>query len=432
MTRRSNTGSETLHSSPLLLGIVSALCTTLPLRAADRVVDAAAGPNTYPTIAAAMAVSAPGDRILVEPGQYPAFLFERGVQVIGLGSTPADVTIARVDFHVSTPNLDYDAVLSNVTLCGSNPLDAISISGNELARGTLVLDGVRTCGGVFLAGDAEFQLVAQNTRIEPAPGGGFLGAAFDFGGGRAELVDVLIRGWDAEAGIAAADALRLSRGASVRATACALLGGAGTNQEGQGLADGGDGVTSRPSSAPARLALIGGTNARGGDGASSSGEGGAGVRVRGAIVTGQATVQGGAGNPPGAAWALDGATALGYDPALSLAGGQAPSGIGVGAHSVRWLAGDLLAVTSDPSLASGASLTLFSALDPAAPAPWGSLSGATSPRRFPLSALAVTVPGPAPSPSPRPRLFLYFQAVLVDPLSGQTVHSNPVVVRIDG
>jgi hypothetical protein len=411
---------------------------TLPAQAADHFVDAnGAIPGSFGTIAAAMAQASPGDRILVAPGVYPAFQFERGVEVLGLGDSPADVTVARVDFHVSVPNQDYDAVLSNLTVCGSSPLDAISISGNELARGTLIVDGVRTCGGVFLAGDAEFQLIMQNTRIEPALGGGFLGAAMDFGGGYAELVDVAVLGWDAAFGVAAGHALRVSNGAVVRATACELLGGFGSAHEGPGAADGGDAVTGAPWPGPVGLVLAGGSVLRGGD-AAAGGEGGAGARVRGtpgSLVEGAASVTGGTGSPAGMAWAWDGAVPLGFDPTLTLAGGSSPGGAAPGDRSVRYVAGDLLDVRVHPSIAATSRLTLFTEVEPAAsntgPLP-GHLHGPLAPRIFPMPALSITVPGVPPVQPPRPRLFLVFQAVFDDPSTGQPLHSNPVVVRIDG
>ncbi|MEZ6014885.1 MAG: hypothetical protein R3F49_07225 [Planctomycetota bacterium] len=411
-----------------------ALLGTLPLRANDLIVDTAGGPATFQTIGAAMLAAAPGDRILVVPGSYPAFQFERGVEVLGLGVTPAEVTIARVDFHVSVPNIDYDAVLSNVTVCGTSPNDAIAITGNELARGTLLLDGVRTCGGVFLGGDEGFQLVAQNSRFEPLANGGFLGAAFDFGGGRAELVDVGIFGWDAELSAPAGHGLRISAGAAVRATACTIEGGAGADLEAPGRADGGDGVTSLPWPGPVTLMLSGGTAVAGGSGAGLTGRGGAGVRARGlagSLTLGDAAVTGGGGALLGAAWAEDQALALGFDPSLTLAGGSTPNGSAHGARSVRWMAGDELFVATDASIAATGRLTLSSWLEPAE-SDFGGLSGGLPPRTLATDQLALSVPGAPPSPAPRPRLWLVFQTRYQDPVSGLPAHSNPVVVRVDG
>lgn len=426
---------QALPTAPSVVTLAATVFATLPVRANDFIVDAAGTVGTFPTVTAAMLVAAPRDRILVAPGVYPAFQFERGVEVIGLGARPEDVTIARVDFHVSIPNQNYDAVLSNLTVCGSSPLDAISISGNELARGTFLIDGVHTCGGVFLAGEPDLQLIVQNSKFEPAPGGGFLGAAFDFGGGMAELVNVSIVGWDAHLAIAAGHGLRVSEEATLRATACSIVGGTGTTVEGSGLAHGGDGITSAPWPNPVTLELAGGTTVRGGDGAGTAGAGGAGASVNGtplSLTVGFAAVQGGLGHPAGVAWSLDAPISLGFDPTLALDGGNTPGGSGPGERSVRWVAGDLLAVTSDPTIAATSQLTLTGELEPAL-ADFGGVFGALPPRVLAIPQLARIVPGlPPPPTGPRPRLWLVFQARFGDPVTGSTRHSNPVAVRVDG
>src|SRR5262245_45870285 len=113
--------------------------------AADWIVDATGAQSSFTTIDPAMVQSTPGDRILVLPGSYPAVHFSRGVEVIGMGDEPGDVVVARVDFHVNIPNDDFDAVLSNLRVCGSGAADSISISGNELSAGTFLIDSVETC-----------------------------------------------------------------------------------------------------------------------------------------------------------------------------------------------------------------------------------------------------------------------------------------------
>src|SRR5688572_17272543 len=171
-----------------------ALLLCVPAVAHDHLVDASGVQSPLVDLTQAMALAVPGDRIFVLPGSYPAFHFSRGVEVVGLGSDPSQVTIARVDFHPTAPATGFDAGLSNLTVCGAASQDSTSISGNELAEGTLTLQGVVTCGGVYLRGGGRFYLLVADSRVEPLAGAGFQGAAFDFGGGIADFVDTRIAG----------------------------------------------------------------------------------------------------------------------------------------------------------------------------------------------------------------------------------------------
>ena len=287
-------------------------------RASDHLVDASGIQSPLLNLTQAMAVAVPGDRIFVLPGTYPAFHFSRGVEVIGLGASPADVTIARVDFHPNAPVNHFDAALSNVTVCSSDSADSTSISGNELAEGTLVLDGVVTCGGVYLRGAGSFYLLVVNTRVDAGPGDGFLGAAFDFGGGIADFVGARIVGGDASVaeGSLAGVGLRIGGGATVRLSGSEVQGGDGVSAALPAFGQGADAIEKGFGAGATRLRLSGFSWVQGGSGWSAAG--GAGVDLSGEILLGQATVQGGAGTPAGLAYAVSPPLALAHDPLLSM------------------------------------------------------------------------------------------------------------------
>ncbi len=297
----------------LLLAVLSAPT----LSAADLVVDASGG-GDHLTVAAAMAQAQPNDRILVRPGQYPAYQHFVAVDVIGVGADPSQVTIDRVDYHVSIPVLDYDTLISNVTIGSASPADAIAISGNELPPGTLHLDGVVVDGGVYLGGGATgFSLLVTNSRIENQAGEGFFGAAVDVGGANnfVEVRNSRIVGADADPLHPASDALRLKAGTTLRLVNAEIVGGDGVAVA--GLEDGGDAVVRGFSPGAVSIRIDGGSSIAGGA-AAVGGAGGNGVDVAGSIDLGAASVTGGAGTPNGDAYADAGPTAMPVDLHLAL------------------------------------------------------------------------------------------------------------------
>ncbi len=296
--------------------------------ATDRLVDASGVASPLTTITQAMVIAAPGDRIFVMPGTYPAFHFSRGVEVVGLGTDPSDVVIARVDFHPTIPTNNFDAGLTNVTICSADPADSTSIGGNELAAGTLVLQGVVTCGGVYLHGAGQLYLMVVDSRIVPAPGTGFLGAAFDFGGGIADFVDSWVAGADASTAqsFTAGTGLRVGGGATVRVSNTHVFGGAGANTGVVALQNAADAIEKGFGAALPTLRLSGHSVIAGGD-AGPLGVGGAGVDMVANISIGMATVTGGSGTPTGLAYTSGAPLVLARDPYLVM---TPPKSFGLG------------------------------------------------------------------------------------------------------
>lgn len=395
------------------------LALALPASATDWIVDAAGGQGTLATIAQAMAVCSTGDRILVMPGSYPAFHFSRAVDVVGLGASPSDVVIHRVDYHPTVPTLGFDTGLTNLTVCG----DSISISGNELAPGTLVLDGVRACSGVYLHGAGQFYLLVQNADVEAGPGDGFLGAAFDFGGGTADIVNSSIRGANASAvvGTTAGVGLRVwsTSTSNVRISNSLVSGGSGMRAT--GFLDGADAID-HLAGGVSTLRLSGGAQILGGA-ADVGGRGGNGVDISGEITTGEVVVIGGAGGTPGSPYATSQPTPLGFDPLLRLS----PAGQG-GTLPVFQHPGDFILAGCDPSISS-AVLASSTAIDPpSTPASTALVTpqvgnGPTEAFLIPIRQHRVA--------NPAPKRRLYLQGLFLDASTGQTHTTNPVAMTID-
>lgn len=409
-----------LHRSRYLL-VPTLSCLVLPLAtAADLMVDAAGHNGTYTTIAAAMAVAKPHDRILVEPGHYPPFQFFVGVDVIGLGSSPSHVVIDRVDYHVSTPNVGYDTLLSNVTVGSGNPTDAIAISGNELPPGTFHLDGTIVDGAVFLGGGATgFYALITNCRIQNAAGEGFSGEAFYAGGPNnyIEVRDSLIVGAAATMSAPPSAAMRIGTGSRVRLIHAELRGGDGL--PGSAFPAGADAVI--PGFAPGtyHLRIDGGSVIRAGDGFAAPG--GDGVTLAGTIDVGAATVTGGAGTPPGLAYADAGPTPLPVDlhltadPALANANGPVAlvPGQQIGFAMNSPLASTVLVVAFDVNLpGSGLFLPLLT----------------TSAFWIPGNSFAAQIP--AIASLDYQGLEIYAQGLTLLP-SGQLLFSDTASLRID-
>jgi hypothetical protein len=314
-----------MNRSTLCAGLLIAL--SVPGYATDVIVDAAGAPGTYPTLDLAMQAAVPGDRILVQPGTYPAFDWSKSVRILGLGAQPSDVKIARVDFQPKYPAQSYDMLLSNVSLESSDPIDAIKFTGNELPPGVLVLDGVEIHGAVYLGtGPQGMYVLLNNCSVQPEPGQGFLSTAVYLGGTGnystyfAEIVDSRIQGHAATAQFAAGHALRLSAGVRLRISGSTLTGGSSV-EAGQLQQHGADAIRTGFVAGAAQVELDGGSVIVGGS--SATGNGGAGVALNGNLVLADATVLGGTGMTPGAAFSMTTPQTQGYSLRLTTAPSQA-------------------------------------------------------------------------------------------------------------
>jgi len=290
-----------------VLALILLACAAPDARAADLFVDAAGSPGSHATVALAQQAAAPGDRIFVLPGHYPAFLWTKSVRILGLGAKPEDVVIARIDFAPKFPTLGYDMLLSNVMLDSADPLDAVKLSGNELPPGVLSIDGVVIKGAVYLgSGPQGMHVSIVNCRIEPAPGQGVLGTAVYLGGlgnyatYSAEIVDSTISAHAATAALPAQSALRISGGVRLRLSGANLNGGHSAVAV-PGLSNGADALRMGFVAGSVQVDLDGGTTILGGS--SIHGAGGAGVALDGHLTIAQALVLGGSGVAAGTPFA---------------------------------------------------------------------------------------------------------------------------------
>lgn len=284
--------------------------------ATDWVVDATGASSSFTTLNQAMVAASPGDRILVHPGSYPAFQMFKGVTVLGLGATPNDVKIARCDYHPLQPLVNYDSALMNLALGSPAEEDAIALTGNELAIGSLTLDTVVVDGAVFLRGGSTgFYLQMSNCSVVAQAGEGFAGGAMWYGGpgNRLDVHDSRIVGWDCPEStptLGSGVGLRLAAGTQARLTNAVVVGGSGF---GAGVA----GATGLVGST-GTLELLGSTSVHGGN-ASLTAQGGAGVDFAGSLRTGAAIdVVGGAGGSTGPAYANGLPSALPVDPSITV------------------------------------------------------------------------------------------------------------------
>jgi hypothetical protein len=345
------------------------------------------------------------------------------VDVIGMGTTPGEVQVARVDYHVNIPNQGYHTTLVNMTVCGDGPSDGISVTGNELGSGTHATIGVVTCGGVFLHGDGDFYLMVINSSIAPGPGDGFLGAAFDFGGGTADIVDSRIAAWNASlrAGVGAGVALRIGGDSEVRVSGSEIRGGSGVAGGAASFRNGADAIDRGFGAGAIELRLAGETLVSGGA-AAGSGTGGAGVDLAGTIMLGDASVSGGAGSPSGPDYATGSPVQLDFDPHLAVEPAQF---FAQGRTVLR--AGDWALLRADASIPSP-SIGFATDIESPQSADRSPLPpGATS--FVQLAEVGVRVPARIPGLSASARGHGYFQAFWIS--GGQTITSNPVALQFE-
>lgn len=394
--------------------------------ATDRIVDSSGAHGPLLTIDQAMAVSAPGDRILVYPGSYGAFHFSRGVQVIGLGRSPGEVVIARVDFHPTIPTTGFDAALSNLTVCGTGPADGTAISGNELAAGTLVIEGVRACGGVYLHGAGQLYVLVIDSTFNPDPGDGFLGAAFDFAGGALDVVESAVHAAPAFVGVSdAGKGLRLGSASRVRVTRSTILGGSALATGGSFYEVGGAAILQAAGPAPFELQLNGGSIVRGGSTPSATHPSGAGVHLTANIVIGSATVHAGLGAVQGQAFAASQPTQLGFDPSLRALGAsvEARRDTFVRRRADAHFEWGMALPPTGLGYATDLTPNVGSIFSPLGTPPAVSMS--PSPTYLHLVP-EVVVPLPGRVPLQR----VYMQGYFTDPETGAVLTTNPVAVTL--
>lgn len=415
-----------MKNTLIAVAIASALSSFAFAQGIDRVVDASGQTSIYTNISQAMAASSPGDRILVLPGQYPTFQFTHGVRVLGMGDDPSDVVVERVAYHPSIPNIGYDTVLSNMTLESSNPLDVICLGGNELAPGSLVLEGVHIRGGVFLrGGQAGFYCLMSNCLVDPPPGYGVNGEACFIGGpgNFFEIRNSRIKGWDADPSIfmPAGLGLRIGGGTQMRIVNSRINGGAGAMGASGIFANG---ATAVQSQAPGnvQLLLTGGSVIHGGD-AAAGGIGGHGVTLSGTIDVEGAVVNGGTGTPAGQAYSVaqpQSAAALGtYLDSV-------PSKIDAAAD-VAVRSGETLAF----SIPSNGQFSVI-AINVAVRLPSGAFVPLVTENAILefSDTFSVVVPNVPPGIE-FPGLFVFAQGAVLDAATNQLVPTNTVAMRID-
>jgi hypothetical protein len=404
-------------------------------KAIDVIVDASGG-GDFTTIGAAMLVVAPGDRILVEPGTYPAFHFSRGVAVIGRGATPSAVRIARVDYHVTMPTVGFETLLSNATIGSPDPADAIAISGNEIGPGALTLDGLVVDGSMFLRGGSSgFHLLVNNCRVTPNGDENFSGAAATLGGANnvVEIRNSWIRGSAAGdvGSVPPGVGLQLIGGTEARIVRSEIAGGDGYPLAGP-LEPGAAAIRSAFGSGALRIRLDGGSVVAGGDsgGASAGGAGIALSTAAHALALGDAVVTGGAGSTTGPAYVNVVPTSIAADRVLELqpivkhaeSSGILGSGDTITLESEFDPATTVIVIgldmaQSQPSSGGPATAGSFLALDPAK---WLAV--------VPASDLSLPIPG---SPGVTVEgVVVRFQAYSFVPGAG-IVLSNTECVRID-
>lgn len=415
-----------MRNTWIAVAIASVFSSLLPAQGIDRVVDASGQTSIYTNISQAMAVSAPGDRILVLPGQYPTFQFTHGVRVLGMGDDPSDVVVARVAYHPSIPNIGYETVLSNMTLESSDPLDVIVLGGNELAPGSLVLEGVHIRGGVFLrGGQAGFYCLMSNCLVDPPPGYGVNGEACFIGGpgNFFEIRNSRIAGWNADPSIfmPAGIGLRIGGGTEMRIVNSRISGGSGAIGASGIFANGANAVQSQ-SPGLVELLLTGGSLIHGGD-AAPGGSGGHGVALAGTIDVEGAIVTGGAGSPAGQAY--------------SLAQPQTSTALGAFLDSSP----EKVDASGDVAVRSGETLSLsipsngqFSviAINVAVRLPSGTFVPLVTENALLefSDSFSVVVPNVPPGIE-FPGLFVFAQGAVLDATTNQLLPTNTVALRID-
>jgi hypothetical protein len=265
--------------------------------AADLIVDPAGGPGTFPTIQAAIQAAQPGDRILVQPGSYPAFSITKSIAILGMGSSANAVVVGGIHLGLGFPNQNYRVAIARMRV-DAGPSAPLAVSGQELGVGVIEFESVEIVGGFrLLAGEAGFVMSLANCTVVGDIGQGFDGATCNIAAPAPSYFSITrCRFQGARGDLFAAQAplagLLLDRGVTAQIAQCDIRGGRG------GVAQAGaPGLHVRQ----AQVRSLGTTSTvHGGDGGTAA-AGGPGVLATSTVFRGTATVTGGFGTPNGPA-----------------------------------------------------------------------------------------------------------------------------------
>ena len=229
-------------------------CLAFPLQASTWIVDVNSGPGTnFTQISAAVAAAAPGDTLLVRPGQYANFVLDKPLAIVGQGTAPTNEALCTgATIHDLPPN---------TTTCIANLyFNGFGFGGLQLASnaGALMLDDVQCVDLVQVTSSSDVRM-RRCTASE----------ALHSTHSRLELGDSLVLGrlgwtctccyWPQTGGVGGT-ALTVSGGA-VHLARTTLIGGAGGNaicgDIGGCDTDGGNGGAAVALSAGAELLVSG-------------------------------------------------------------------------------------------------------------------------------------------------------------------------------
>ncbi|MCA8953368.1 MAG: hypothetical protein KDE27_27900, partial [Planctomycetes bacterium] len=357
------------------------------------------------------------DRILIQPGSYPAFSITKSVTILGLGTTVDAVVVGGIHLGLGLTNQHYRVAVSRLRIePGAHA--PLAVSGQELGVGQIEFESVEIAGGFrLLAGEAGFVLSLANCSIAGAVGQGFDGATCAIAAPAPSTFALTRCRFEGAPGdfFAAQPPLAgllLDRGVTVQIAQCEIRGGDG------GIAQAGAaGLWVRN----AQVRSLGSaSNVRGGDGGPGA-SGGPGVRTTSTVFYGNATIAGGLPNGPIAAGSGTVLPSTGIDPELEVLVHQVPTGPVVvnpgtqfgwqlDAHGAPALV--VLSMTiGDPQPAPFERLLI----DPAT----GTLAGTTFQMTLPAFGGFVGLP-------------LFGQGVSIDPAHNAVLATAPFALRLDG
>lgn len=230
------------------------LSLALPVHASTWIVDISNGPGTnFTQISAAIVAAAPGDMLLVRPGQYAEFVLDKPLSIVGLGVAPQTWS-TTLGMLVQNLPPNSTTSIANLTVNG------IGWGGLQLrdCAGAVMLDGLESYDLIQVTNCTDLRLRRCETAVSMVSTAS-----------RVELGDSLLlglSGWDcnccwypSHAG-AGGPGLRVV-GGEVHLARTTIIGGAGGSSNcpdlGCGDADAGDGGPGVLLSGGARLLVSG-------------------------------------------------------------------------------------------------------------------------------------------------------------------------------